>query len=57
MVRLKEVDEVVPVGLERYFNSTMVRLKAGPYWAGTIACNNFNSTMVRLKEFALYVQK
>jgi len=35
---------------QKYFNSTMVRLKVKTSTAATVENSDFNSTMVRLKE-------
>ena len=50
MVRLKERMPRPIRRSPRYFNSTMVRLKAAEAASNVAKQSNFNSTMVRLKD-------
>ena len=50
MVRLKVKGYAYRVIAERYFNSTMVRLKDDEWHRAKLSGDYFNSTMVRLKE-------
>ncbi len=61
MVRLKDQEQISNKVLELYFNSNMVRLKAGDNTLLTKTNNNFNSNMVRLKveklqEYTIFVK-
>ena len=49
MVRLKVITATIHMAVNKYFNSTMVRLKVGFHKSDLTDLSHFNSTMVRLK--------